>query len=295
MATKNAPLDGLSPNDVMVLQQALDKIRGMNQNPRSRPTFIENDHQAADVFIAVAPDGGIAACVEHAGTGSGSSVADVSYGDCKIYDIRPWNGGNRVVPMRFTERVYNLMPTAIAAGDLFLAVRDKAGNWIATQGAPVTSSGGGGSGTSGPCLRIYTSGTTSVDSSIPGGINVSFSAQDFDPGGWWDLGTPTDIILPGGSYVAGTQGVTTDLLNGEGMNVQMTTPSLGFYGAGGGIAIGYGGGFVAQPSLISSTSFQITGSSATINIRVVTTNVFGGTRTIAAGFIFWCARITDTV
>jgi len=212
-------VDGLllSTADAVTLREMTRWWRDRTKRPNdlSQPDELP---QAPDVYIAVAPAGGIAGYTTPAGTDSGSDVADAHYASCKLYRIRHTSDTDvDVMPIGVNRDVWNLSTTAIAAGTIFLAIRDKPGKWIAT---PV----GGGS-------PIYRFARFTLPSALAT-TDASKAACTVD--GYWGGGDPGATItvynLPASanyifSGASGNKGLASwDNVNSKWWIVQMQCP-----------------------------------------------------------------------
>jgi hypothetical protein len=128
-------LYAFSENDARILREYLDIIKGRLNNTAGRndPEDYEGEHQAPEVYIAVAPSGGIPALTIVPGTGPGEYDIPGS-AECLLHNIFTDDDEENpeVQPVEeFTQVVYNVYTTAIPAGTTFIAVRDKWGFWLA--------------------------------------------------------------------------------------------------------------------------------------------------------------------
>lgn len=131
----------MKPDEVGVLfprsdaEVISDMVRWWKQQS-GKPTPLPSPllPQAPEVYIAKTPSGGIAAKTDEPGTGTDSSIADVNYANCGLYRIDHKSDSDiEVEPLGVTRPVYNLGSTTIPGNLLVLAVRDKAGKFIAVD------------------------------------------------------------------------------------------------------------------------------------------------------------------
>lgn len=151
----------ISENDVRTLQRAIDTLRSETRNPRNRPVVIPDEITTPEVYLAIAPDGGIPGTIGEAsgwrvsltglssihgpilpllGGESGGPPATVPNAECNIYRLL-----NGVLTLTGLKRiVYNTTGSDILPASLFLAIRDKFGTWFAATpgtGGSVTPEG----------------------------------------------------------------------------------------------------------------------------------------------------------
>ncbi len=146
----------LTENDVAILREMVRRERGRRSNPDQRPKYVENDHQAPEVYVALTPLGGIPALLEPGlGTGTGSGN-EANSADCDIYRLLPVDDALTIFDLHpvfeVTKTVYNLSESSIAGDSWVLAVRDKFGVWWAVP----TATGGSTAAFTG---ASYTRGT----------------------------------------------------------------------------------------------------------------------------------------
>ena len=113
----------LTDEDHQLLQEMIRDRKAGRVNTPSRSGqdsgYRENtDHQAPEVYAALAPTGGIPARV---GTTPGSA-------DCTIYQV---SGDTLKAVYEFAQKVYNLNTSAVAAATYLAVTRDKYGTWLA--------------------------------------------------------------------------------------------------------------------------------------------------------------------
>lgn len=120
----------LSREEANVLREMVAWWKRRPANLSGRPDLVENDHQAADVYVALTPAGGISA---RSGTTPGEA-------DCDIYKVIKEAGTPTLVPggSSLFKTVYNHSSTAVDGSTYIAVARDKYGAWVALV------SGGGG-------------------------------------------------------------------------------------------------------------------------------------------------------
>lgn len=125
----------LTEREKLIVQAAIEELRNTIRNPVNRPLRDVQQRQASDVYIAVAPTGGIGARVD---TFPGNA-------QCSIYQLLLSNIGTDVGTSQdaelkpvedFTQRVYNLNPGPISEGSYTPIIKDKWGNWIVGTAPP---------------------------------------------------------------------------------------------------------------------------------------------------------------
>jgi hypothetical protein len=119
------PFIFLTDEDHRLLKDMINDRKGgrVNSPSRSSQLFSEQDanHQAPEVYVAKTPTTGIPAR-------SGTTLGEAA---CDIY--RVVSAVVEAVPS-FSEKVYNLQPSAVG-GDTYIGIkRDKYGTWIADTG-----------------------------------------------------------------------------------------------------------------------------------------------------------------
>ena len=107
---------------------------GRQQN-ENRPHVPESVPQTPEVYLALAPSGGIPAA-------GGTGTADVlSSADCDIYQIIRSNPTQLVKVNTLFKKVYNISSSDISGGSLITVVRDKFGTWVAVPESSALQSG----------------------------------------------------------------------------------------------------------------------------------------------------------
>lgn len=130
----------LTDADVELLQEMIRLHQNKRHNPALRPFDEEPNLQPPEVYVALAPMGGIPAL-----TGAGTDI-DATATICEIYKLSAVSGpgtdpGFPLVDAGFTQPVYNLF-NAVPANSWVLVEKDKYGTWWVS-----TSAGGGSSST----------------------------------------------------------------------------------------------------------------------------------------------------
>lgn len=133
----------LTEKDKELLQQIITAVKNEVLGQINRPNFTgqENDHQAPEVYVALAPEDGIPAVDPGEDL---MSLSDDSPGaaECAIYSINLDGDGNlSFLPVStLTKKVYNLSSTEVPGSTWLPVARDKFGRWLSLAGG-----GGGGS------------------------------------------------------------------------------------------------------------------------------------------------------
>ncbi len=96
------------------------------QRPPTEHAWSEGeDHQAPEVYVGLAPTGGI----------PGQTGIQPGVATCQLFRIQSGIDPAELEEMEGFERpVYNTSPSAVAEGSHFTAVRTKGGPWVATGG-----------------------------------------------------------------------------------------------------------------------------------------------------------------
>lgn len=119
-------INSLSGDSLKKVARMLEAERKRLRNVPLRPGHVttDADHFAPEVYIALAPTGGIPAMV-----GDVPGVAE-----CDVYRIvQPDGDDPYMIPTEGTRRVYNLSDSAVSSDTYVLAQRDKYGSWCVKQ------------------------------------------------------------------------------------------------------------------------------------------------------------------
>lgn len=131
---------GLTEDDRNGLNDFIERVNKYIFNTTNRGNFIEDDHQAPEVYIAIVPDEGILGMTQPGTSGTAAPSGEPDSAECQIYKIVPdfITSVLTLVPIGeadMTIKVYNISPSEIAGGTWITAARDKFGSWYATTGA----------------------------------------------------------------------------------------------------------------------------------------------------------------
>lgn len=120
------PVMFLTEEDAELLKEVIrdrkaGRVNGASKSKQDSGYRENTDHQAPEVYAALAPAGGIPARV---GTTPGSA-------DCEIYQV---SGGVLKAVYEFAQTVYNINTTSVTGATYLAVTRDKYGTWLAGPG-----------------------------------------------------------------------------------------------------------------------------------------------------------------
>lgn len=138
----------LNESDRAIIQEMIRRTVNEYLNPRLRRGRPADEEDSPEVYVALTPEGGIAAAdALGAGTSSGDIAQNIIYGeDCTVYvltESASTVGEGALTRTDLTKLVYNFTDSDVPGSEFILIVRDKFGRWWAAGGVSDTGAGTG--------------------------------------------------------------------------------------------------------------------------------------------------------